>query len=117
MTCKAIGIVLHFSDDIYECLHESIGTPAGPTQSVPAAFALIDKSESHFVITNAAILSGETSSIAAISNAVREAICGVTMLSPDDLATVGRVSHPSIAPLAERLAERRVHVSDDAAPN
>ena len=116
-TRKAIGIVLHFGDDIYERLRESIGTSADPTQSVPAAFALVDKSESRFAATNAAILGGETSLIAAISSAVQGAICGITMFSPDDLATIERVSHPGIAPLAERLVERRVHVSDDATSN
>ena len=116
-TRKAIGIVLHFGDDIYERLRESIGTSADPTQSVPAAFALVDKSESRFAATNAAILGGETSLIAAISSAVQGAICGITMFSPDDLATIERVSHPGIAPLAERLVERRVYVSDDATSN
>ena len=116
-TRKAIGIVLHFGDDIYERLRESIGTSADPTQSVPAAFALVDKSESRFTATNAAILGGETSLIAAISSAVQGAICGITMFSPDDLATIERVSHPGIAPLAERLVERRVYVSDDATSN
>ena len=116
-TRKAIGIVLHFGDDIYERLRESIGTSADPTQSVPAAFALVDKSESRFAATNAAILGGETCLIAAISSAVQGAICGITMFSPDDLATIERVSHPGIAPLAERLVERRVYVSDDATSN
>ena len=116
-TRKAIGIVLHFGDDIYERLRESIGTSADPTQSVPAAIALVDKSESRFAATNAAILGGETSLIAAISSAVQGAICGITMFSPDDLATIERVSHPGIAPLAERLVERRVYVSDDATSN
>ena len=116
-TRKAIGIVLHFGDDIYERLRESIGTSADPTQSVPAAFALVDKSESRFAATNAAILGGETSLIAAISSAVQGAICGITMFSPDDLATIERVSHPGIAPLAERLVERRVYVSDDPTSN
>ena len=116
-TRKAIGIVLHFGDDIYERLRESIGTSADPTQSVPAAFALVDKSESRFTATNAAILGGETSLIAAISSAVQGAICGITMFSPDDLTTIERVSHPGIAPLADRLVERRVYVSDDATSN
>ena len=55
--------------------------------------------------------------IAAISSAVQGAICGITMFSPDDLATIERVSHPGVAPLSERLVERRVYVSDDATSN
>jgi len=37
------------------------------------------------------------------------------MFSPNDLDTIERVSRPRVAPLAERLVERRVYVSDDAA--
>ena len=114
---NALGYVRNFRDDIYERLRGSIGTSADPTQSVPAAFALVDKSESRFAAVNAAILGGETSLIAAISSAVQGAICGITMFSPNDLDTIERVSHPSVAPLSERLVERRVYVSDDAASN
>ena len=114
---NALGYVRNFRDDIYEHLRGSIGTSADPTQSVPAAFALVDKSESRFAAVNAAILGGETSLIAAISSAVQGAICGITMFSPNDLDTIERVSHPSVAPLSERLVERRVYVSDDAASN
>ena len=114
---NALGYVRNFRDDIYERVRGSIGTSADPTQSVPAAFALVDKSESRFAAVNAAILGGETSLIAAISSAVQGAICGITMFSPNDLDTIERVSHPSVAPLSERLVERRVYVSDDAASN
>lgn len=114
---NALGYVRNFRDDIYERLRGSIGTSADPTQSVPAGFALVDKSESRFAAVNAAILGGETSLIAAISSAVQGAICGITMFSPNDLDTIERVSHPGVAPLSERLVERRVYVSDDAASN
>lgn len=114
---NALGYVRNFRDDIYERLRGSIGTSADPTQSVPAAFALVYRSESRFAAVNAAILGGETSVIAAISSAVQGAICGITMFSPDDLATIERVSHPGVAPLSERLVERRVYVSDDATSN
>ena len=114
---NALGYVRNFRDDIYERLRGSIGTSADPTQSVPAAFALVYRSESRFAAVNAAILGGETSLIAAISSAVQGAICGITMFSPNDLDTIERVSHPSVAPLSERLVERRVYVSDDAASN
>lgn len=114
---NALGYVRNFRDDIYERLRGSIGTSTDPTQSVPAAFALVYRSESRFAAVNAAILGGETSVIAAISSAVQGAICGITMFSPDDLATIERVSHPGVAPLSERLVERRVYVSDDAASN
>lgn len=114
---NALGYVRNFRDDIYERLRGSIGTSADPTQSVPAAFALVYRSESRFAAVNAAILGGETSLIAAISSAVQGAICGITMFSPNDLDTIERVSHPSVAPLSERLVERRVYISDDAASN
>lgn len=114
---NALGYVRNFRDDIYERLRGSIGTSTDPTQSVPAAFALVYRSESRFAAVNAAILGGETSVIAAISSAVQGAICGITMFSPDDLATIERVSHPGVAPLSERLVERRLYVSDDAASN
>ena len=114
---NALGYVRNFRDDIYERLRGSIGTSTDPTQSVPAAFALVYRSESRFAAVNAAILGGETSVIAAISSAVQGAICGITMFSPDDLATIERVSHPGVAPLSERLVERRVYVSDDATSN
>ena len=58
-----------------------------------------------------------TSLIATIASAVLGAIRGVTMFSPDNLATIERVSHPGVAPLSERLVERRVYVSDDATSN
>ena len=114
---NALGYVRNFRDDIYERLRGSIGTSTDPTQSVPAAFALVYGSESRFAAVNAAILGGETSLIAAISSAVQGAICGITMFSPHDLATIERVSHPGVAPLSERLVERRVYVSDDATSN
>ena len=114
---KAIGTVRNFRDDIYERVRGLIGTSADPTQSVPAAFALILKDESRSTAVSAAVLGGETSVIAAIASAVLGAIRGVTMFSPNNLATIERVSHPGVAPLSERLVERRVYVSDDAASN
>ena len=110
---KAIGTVRNFRDDIYERVRGSIGTSADPTQSVPAAFALILKDESQSTAVSAAVLSGETSVIAAIASAVLGAIRGVTMFSPNNLATIERVSHPGVAPLSERLVERRVYVSEE----
>lgn len=109
---KAIGTVRNFRDDIYERVRGSIGTSTDPTQSVPAAFALILKDESQSTAVSAAVLSGETSVIAAIASAVLGAIRGVTMFSPNNLATIERVSHPGVAPLSERLVERRVYVSE-----
>lgn len=114
---KALDIVANYRSDALERLRDSTGTSADPTQSVPAAFALVHKSESRFAAVSAAILGGETSLIAAISSAVQGAICGITMFSPNDLDTIERVSRPRVAPLAERLVERRVYVSDDAASN
>lgn len=110
---KAIGTVRNFRDDIYERVRGSIGTSADPTQSVPAAFALILKDESRSTAVSAAVLDGETSVIAAIASAILGAIRGVTMFSPNNLATIERVSHPGVAPLSERLVERRVYVSEE----
>jgi len=110
---KAIGTVRNFRDDIYERVRGLIGTSADPTQSVPAAFALILKDESRSTAVSAAVLGGETSVIAAIASAVLGAIRGVTMFSPNNLATIERVSHPGVAPLSERLVERRVYVSEE----
>lgn len=110
---KAIGTVRNFRDDIYERVRGSIGTSADPTQSVPAAFALILKDESRSTAVSAAVLGGETSVIAAIASAILGAIRGVTMFSPNNLATIERVSHPGVAPLSERLVERRVYVSEE----
>ena len=110
---KAIGTVRNLRDDIYERVRGSIGTSADPTQSVPAAFALILKDESRSTAVSAAVLGGETSVIAAIASAILGAIRGVTMFSPNNLATIERVSHPGVAPLSERLVERRVYVSEE----
>ena len=110
---KAIGTVRNFRDDIYKRVRGLIGTSADPTQSVPAAFALILKDESQSTAVSAAVLGGETSVIAAIASAVLGAIRGVTMFSPNNLATIERVSHPGVAPLSERLVERRVYVSEE----
>ena len=110
---KAIGTVRNFRDDIYKRVRGLIGTSADPTQSVPAAFALILKDESRSTAVSAAVLGGETSVIAAIASAVLGAIRGVTMFSPNNLATIERVSHPGVAPLSERLVERRVYVSEE----
>lgn len=110
---KAIGTVRNFRDDIYERVRGSIGTSTDPTQSVPAAFALILKDESQSTAVSAAVLGGETSVIAAIASAVLGAIRGVTMFSPNNLATIERVSHPGVAPLSEHLVERRVYVSEE----
>lgn len=110
---KAIGTVRNFRDDIYERVRGAIGTSADPTQSVPAAFALILKDESRSAAVSAAVLGGKTSVIAAIASAILGAIRGVTMFSPNNLATIERVSHPGVAPLSERLVERRVYVSEE----
>ena len=114
---KALDIVANYRSDALERLRGSIGTSADPTQAVPAAVALVHKSESRFTAVSAAILGGETSLIAAISSAIQGAVCGITMFYPNALDTIERVSRPGVAPLADRLVERRVYVSDDAASN
>lgn len=114
---KALDIVRSFRDNMHEHLRGSIGTSADPTQSVPAAFALIARYADGFSPLKSVSLGGDAGIISAIAGAIFGATYGVTRLSAHYLAAIEKVSRPALAPLADRLVERRVYVSDDAASN
>ena len=114
---KALDIVRSFRDNMHEHLRGSIGTSADPTQSVPAAFALIARYADGFSPLKSVSLGGDAGIISAIAGSIFGATYGVTRLSAHYLAAIEKVSRPALAPLADRLVERRVYVSDDAASN
>lgn len=114
---KALDIVRSFRDNMHKHLRGSIGTSADPTQSVPAAFTLIARYADGFSPLKSVSLGGDAGIISAIAGSIFGATYGVTRLSAHYLAAIEKVSHPALAPLADRLVERRVYVSDDAASN
>lgn len=113
----AIDIVTNYRSDALERLRDQIGTSADPTQSVPAAFGLVAHYSDGFSAFLSVSLGGESSIISAIAGSIVGAAWGVTHFSSYNLATIEKVSRPALAPLAERLVERRVYVSDEAASN
>lgn len=113
----AIDIVTNYRSNALERLRDQIGTSADPTQSVPAAFGLVAHYSDGFSAFLSVSLGGESSIISAIAGSIVGAAWGVTHFSSHNLTTIEKVSHPALAPLAERLVERRVYVSDDAASN
>ena len=113
----AIDIVTNYRSDALECLRDQIGTSADPTQSVPAAFGLVAHYSDGFSAFLSVSLGGESSIISAIAGSIVGAAWGVTHFSSHNLTTIEKVSRPALAPLAERLVERRVYVSDDTASN
>lgn len=113
----AIDIVTNYRSNALERLRDQIGTSADPTQSVPAAFGLVAHYSDGFSAFLSVSLGGESSIISAIAGSIVGAAWGVTHFSSHNLTTIKKVSHPALAPLAERLVERRVYVSDDTASN
>ena len=113
----AIDIVTNYRSDALERLRDQIGTSADPAQSVPAAFGLVAHYSDGFSAFLSVSLGGESSIISAIAGSIVGAAWGVTHFSSHNLTTIEKVSHPALAPLADRLVERRVYVSDDAASN
>lgn len=113
----AIDIVTNYRSDALERLRDQIGTSADPTQSVPAAFGLVAHYSDGFSAFLSVSLGGESSIISAIAGSIVGAAWGVTHFSSHNLTTIEKVSRPALAPLAERLVERRVYVSDDTASN
>ena len=113
----AIDIVTNYRSNALERLRDQIGTSADPTQSVPAAFGLVAHYSDGFSAFLSVSLGGESSIISAIAGSIVGAAWGVTHFSSHNLTTIEKVSHPALAPLAERLVERRVYVSDDTASN
>ena len=113
----AIDIVTNYRSDALERLRDQIGTSADPAQSVPAAFGLVAHYSDGFSAFLSVSLGGESSIISAIAGSIVGAAWGVTHFSSHNLTTIEKVSRPALAPLAERLVERRVYVSDDTASN
>jgi len=108
---KALDIVRSFRDNMHERLRDQIGTSADPTQSVPAAFALVARYADVFSPFKSVSLGGDAGIISAIAGSIIGATWGVTHFSSHNLAMIEKVSRPALAPLAERLAERRECVS------
>ena len=108
----AIDIVTNYRSDALERLRDQIGTSADPTQSVPAAFGLVAHYSDGFSAFLSVSLGGESSIISAIAGSIVGAARGVTHFSSHDLTTIEKVSRPALAPLAERLFERRECVSE-----
>ena len=108
---KALDVVRSFRDNMHEHLRGSIGTSAHPTQAVPAAFALIARYADGFSPFKSVSLGGDAGIISAIAGSIFGATYGDTRFSAHNLAVIEKVSHPALAPLAERLVERRECVS------
>ena len=109
----AIDIVTNYRSDALERLRDQIGTSADPAQSVPAAFGLVAHYSDGFSAFLSVSLGGESSIISAIAGSIVGAAWGVTHFSSHNLTTIEKVSRPALAPLAERLVERRVYVSEE----
>ena len=108
----AIDIVTNYRSDALERLRDQIGASADPTQSVPAAFGLVAHYSDGFSAFLSVSLGGESSIISAIAGSIVGAAWGVTHFSSHNLTTIEKVSRPALAPLAERLFERRECVSE-----
>ena len=106
-TRTAVSIADNYKYDVYERLNAQIGTSADPTQSVPAAFAIVRLFADWFAPFGAASLGGDTSVIAAIAGSIIGAIRGSSALSVRDIDTVDAVFHLRLGPLAERLLAQR----------
>ena len=106
-TRTAVSIADNYKYDVYERLNAQIGTSADPTQSVPAAFAIVSLFADWFAPFGAASLGGDTSVIAAIAGSIIGAIQGSSALSVRDIDTVDAVFHLRLGPLAERLLAQR----------
>ena len=109
---SAIDIVTNYRNDALERLRDQIGTSADPTQSVPAAFGLVAHYSDGFSAFLSVSLGGKSSIISAIAGSIVGAAWGVTHFSSYDLTTIEKVSRPALAPLAERLFERREYASE-----
>ena len=106
-TRTAVSIADNYKYDVYERLNAQIGTSADPTQSVPAAFAIVRLFADGFAPFGAASLGGDTSVIAAIAGSIIGAIQGSSALSVRSIDTVDAVFHLRLGPLAERLLAQR----------
>lgn len=107
-TRRAIGLVKTFAKDTLEQLRHHVGTSADPMQSVPAACAVCVQHSDRFSAFQAVALGGESGIISAIAGSIIGALYGVTTFSALNLAAIEMVSHPDLAPLADRLTDLRL---------
>jgi ADP-ribosylglycohydrolase len=92
-----------------DALVEEIGTGVAIDQSVPAAFgvAALAPDDAWEAAAIAAGLGGDSDTIAAIAGAMVGACTGFAALPAAAVATVRRVNHLDLEPLAEQLLELR----------
>ena len=107
-TRRAIGLVKTFAKDTLEQLRHHVGTSADPMQSVPAACAVCVQHSDRFSASQAVAPAGESGIISAIAGSIIGALYGVTTFSALNLAAIEMVSHPDLAPLADRLTDLRL---------
>lgn len=107
-TRRAIGLVTTFAKDTFERLRHQVGTSADPMQSVPAACAVSVQFTDRFSAFQSVALGGEAGIISAIAGSIIGALYGVTTFSAHNLAAIEKVSHPDLAPLADRLTDLRL---------
>ena len=107
-TRRAIGLVKTFAKDTSEQLRHHVGTSADPAQSVPAACAVSVQFSDRFSAFQSVALGGEAGIISAIAGSITGALYGVTTFSAYNLAAIENVSHPDLAPLADRLTDLRL---------
>ena len=107
-TRRAIGLVKTFAKDTLEQLRHHVGTSADPAQSVPAACAVSVQFSDRFSAFQSVALGGEAGIISAIAGSIIGALYGVTTFSTYNLAAIEKVSHPDLAPLADRLTDLRL---------
>ena len=107
-TRTAVSIADNYKYDVYERLNAQIGTSADPTQSVPAACAISVQFSDRFSAFQSVALGGEAGIISAIAGSIIGALYGVTSFSTHSLAAIEKVSHPDLAPLADRLTDLRL---------
>ena len=107
-TRRATGLVTTFAKDTFEQLRHHVGTSAVPAQSVPAACAVSVQFTDEFSAFQSVALGGEAGIISAIAGSIIGALYGVTTFSAHNLAAIEKVSHPDLAPLADRLTDLRL---------
>ena len=107
-TRRAISLIKTFAKDTFEQLRHHVGTSVDPAQSVPAACAISVQFSDRFSVFQSVALGGEAGIISAIAGSIIGALYGVTSFSTHSLAAIEKVSHPDLAPLADRLTDLRL---------
>ena len=107
-TRRAISLIKTFAKDTFEQLRHHVGTSVDPAQSVPAACAISVQFSNRFSAFQSVALGGEAGIISAIAGSIIGALYGVTSFSTHSLAAIEKVSHPDLAPLADRLTDLRL---------